>query len=145
MPPFPKVRDTLDTIVSYADLVVVSGTPAEALQREWDENAIARYPQIIAGQELGKKTEHLRAMAGDDRYAPDKRLMIGDAPGDRQAAEATGCLFYPVNPGHEEKSWERLNSEALERFFDGTFAGAYQAQLIAEFEALLPERPPWAC
>lgn len=145
VPPFPRVVDTLNRIVSNADLVVVSGTPAEALQREWDENAIAHYPQVIAGQELGKKTEHLRAMAGGDRYAPDKRLMIGDAPGDRKAAEATGCLFYPVNPGHEEQSWERLNSEALERFFGGSFAGAYQAQLIAEFEALLPERPPWAC
>ena len=143
VPPFPKVVDTLDAIVSHADLVVVSGTPAEALRREWDENAIARYPQIIAGQELGKKTEHLQAMAGGDRYAADKRLMIGDAPGDRKAAEATGCLFYPVNPGHEEESWERLNSEALGRFFDGSFAGAYQDQLIAEFEALLPERPPW--
>ena len=144
VPPFPKVVDTLDRIVSKADLVVVSGTPSEALQREWDENAIARYPQIIAGQELGKKTEHLEAMAGGDRYAADKRLMIGDAPGDRKAAEATGCLFYPVNPGNEEESWERLNSEALGRFFDGSFAGAYQDQLIAEFEALLPERPPWA-
>ncbi len=144
VPPFPRVQETLDKVVAKADLVVVSGTPGEALQREWDENEIAHYPQLIAGQELGKKTEHLRAMAGGDRYGPDRKLMIGDAPGDRKAAEATQCLFYPINPGHEEESWQRLCEEGLGRFFDGTFAGAYQAERVAEFEALLPEQPPWA-
>ena len=143
VPPFPKVRETLDKVVAAADLVVVSGTPGEALQREWDENEIAHYPQLIAGQELGKKTQHLGQMAGGYRYLPDRKLMIGDAPGDRNAAEATGCLFYPINPGHEEESWERLCGEALQRFLNGTYAGAYQAERIAEFEALLPEQPPW--
>ena len=144
VPPFPLVRQTLDKVVANADLAVVSGTPTEALQREWRENDLAHYPQLIAGQELGKKTEHLETMAGGDRYSPDRRLMIGDAPGDRRAAEATGCLFYPVCPGHEEESWERLFNEALDRFFAGTYAGTYQAERIKEFEALLPERPPWA-
>lgn len=144
VPPFPLVRETLDRVVAEADLAVVSGTPTEALRREWQENSLSHYPQLIAGQELGKKTEHLAAMAGRDRYAPDRRLMIGDAPGDRKAAEATGCLFYPVCPGHEEESWDRLCNEALDKFFDGSFAGAYQAERVREFEALLPDQPPWA-
>ena len=143
VPPFPKVRETLDKMVAKSDLIVVSGTPGEALNREWEENKIEHYPQLIAGQELGKKTEHLSALAGGDRYGADKRLMIGDAPGDRNAAEATGCLFYPINPGHEEASWERLHSEALDRFYEGSYAGEYQAARVAEFEALLPENPPW--
>ena len=143
VPPFPRVRETLDRVVAEADLAVVSGTPGEALRREWEENSLTHYPQLIAGQELGKKTEHLAAMAGQDRYPPDRRLMIGDAPGDRKAAEATGCLFYPVCPGHEEESWDRLCNEALEKFFTGSYAGAYQAERIREFEALLPEQPPW--
>ena len=29
------------------------------------------------------------------------------------------------------------------RFLDGTYAGEYEASLIAEFEKLLPETPPW--
>lgn len=144
VPPFPRVRETLDKVVAAADLAVVSGTPAEALRREWEENSLSHYPQLIAGQELGKKTEHLAAMAGRDRYAPERRLMIGDAPGDRKAAEATGCLFYPVCPGHEEESWDRLCNEALDKFFNGAYAGAYQAERIREFEALLPDQPPWA-
>ena len=144
VPPFPRVREALDRVVAEADLAVVSGTPGEALRREWEENSLTHYPQLIAGQELGKKTEHLAAMAGGDRYSPDRRLMIGDAPGDRKAAEATGCLFYPVCPGHEEESWDRLCNEALEKFFNGAYAGAYQAERIREFEALLPDQPPWA-
>ena len=70
-------------------------------------------------------------------------LVIGDAPGDLKAARASGCLFYPVNPGHEEDSWDRLHDEALGRFFAGTYAGDYQAARVAEFEKLLPEQPPW--
>ncbi len=143
VPPFPKAPATLDRITARADLVVVSGTPGEALNREWRENGIEHYPQLIAGQDLGKKTEHLSVLTGGGRYAPGKKLMIGDAPGDRKAAEASGCLFYPINPGREEESWERLCSEALDRFFAGTYAGAYQAVRVAEFEALLPEEPPW--
>ena len=143
VPPFPKVRECLDLIVEKADLAVVSGTPTEALVREWEENEMVDYPKIIAGQELGKKTEHLSVMSGGDRYAEGKRLMVGDAPGDRKAAEASGCLFYPVNPGYEEESWERLHGEALGRFFEGTYAGKYEAARIAEFEKLLPEQPPW--
>jgi len=143
VPPFPKVRECLDHITSKADLAVVSGTPTDALTREWEENAMLDYPQIIAGQELGKKTEHLDVMSGSGRYEDSKKLMIGDAPGDFKAARASGCLFYPINPGHEEDSWERLHGEALDRFFAGTYAGDYEAARIAEFDKLLPDSPPW--
>ncbi len=143
VPPFPLVRESLDRMVAKADLAVVSGTPTDALVREWEENKMLHWPKIIAGQELGKKTDHLREMTGNGRYEKDKKLMIGDAPGDQSAAKATGCLYYPINPSHEEESWQRLHDEALDRFFAGTYAGEYQAARIAEFEKLLPEQPPW--
>lgn len=143
VPPFPKVLECLDRITAAADLAVVSGTPGEALRREWDEHRIDHYPAIIAGQELGKKTEHLRVLTAGKGYANDRMLMIGDAPGDLKAARATGVMFYPVNPGHEEDSWKRLRDEALDRFFAGTYGGDYEAARIAEFEKLLPEMPPW--
>jgi phosphoglycolate phosphatase-like HAD superfamily hydrolase len=122
--------------------MVVSATPVEALTREWEEHDLAQYVGLIAGQELGSKKEHL-GMAAGGRYAPDHILMVGDAPGDRKAAEANGVLFYPINPGFEEQSWQRFHDEALPRFFNGTYAGEYMAERIAEFEALLPEHPPW--
>ena len=43
----------------------------------------------------------------------------------------TGVLYYPINPGHEAASWARFTAEALPRFLAGTYAGDYQAALIA--------------
>ena len=76
-------------------------------------------------------------------YDCDKVLMIGDAPGDYKAAKANGVLFYPILPGNEEHSWERLYSEGLDHFFAGTYAGEYEEKLFSEFDNCLPEKPSW--
>jgi phosphoglycolate phosphatase-like HAD superfamily hydrolase len=142
IPPFPFVHPTLERAAPQADIIVVSATPFEALAREWQEHDIARYTALIAGQELGTKADHLRHTAAG-HYAPDHMLMIGDAPGDFQAARANNALFYPVNPGDEACSWERLFHEGLDRFFTRRYQGDYEAALIADFERRLPETPPW--
>ncbi len=142
MPPFPYVRECLENIRHHADVIVVSGTPNEALQREWRQHDIAKYAEIIAGQEMGNKAQHLEyATAG--RYDKDHVLMIGDAPGDLRAAKANDALFYPINPDAEVESWKRFHDEALDRFISGRYAGDYEASLIAEFDLRLPELPPW--
>ena len=69
--------------------------------------------------------------------------MIGDANGDLKAAKSNGVLFFPINPGKEEESWEKLYKEGLDRFFSGTFKGSYEDELIREFETYLPEHPHW--
>ena len=140
--PFAGVRKSLEIIKDKADAMVVSQTPVEALEREWEENSIGGYVRIIAGQEYGTKTEHL-ALAAKGKYADDHILMVGDAPGDMKAARTNGVLFFPVNPGHEEASWERFHKEALGRFFEGTYAGAYEEALVEEFDKYLPEEPNW--
>jgi phosphoglycolate phosphatase-like HAD superfamily hydrolase len=142
IPPFPYVRESLAFLADKADMIVVSATPLEALSREWHEHDIARYVRVIAGQEMGKKALHLK-LAAATRYPPDRVLMIGDAPGDRRAAKANEALFYPINPGHEEESWQRFHEEAVHKFLAGEYAGSYEAALISEFEALLPDLPPW--
>jgi phosphoglycolate phosphatase-like HAD superfamily hydrolase len=142
VPPFPWVQESLAALADTADLIVVSATPVEALTREWHEHDIARYVRVIAGQEMGKKALHLE-LAAAGHYPADRILMVGDAPGDMMAARANGALFFPVNPGHEEASWRRFRDEAMHRFFEGTYAGDYESALIAEFQKLLPEMPPW--
>ena len=142
VPPFPYVRESLVEMQDRADVVVVSATPTEALNREWEEHEIDRYARVIAGQEMGTKKQHL-ALAARDKYPPDHILMIGDALGDLEAARSNGALFYPINPGQEDVSWERFYRESLKRFTAGTYAGAYEAGVIADFERLLPEIPPW--
>lgn len=140
--PFPYVKESLQKMTEKGDAIVVSQTPVEALVREWEENDMKKYVKVIAGQEYGTKIEHL-ALAAKGKYDDNKILMIGDAPGDYKAAEKNGVLFYPINPGHEEKSWERFYNEALDKFFDGTFEGEYQQKILAEFNNYLPELPPW--
>ncbi len=142
VPPFPLVRETLEKMTALADCMCISQTPADALKREWSEHGIDGFVKIIAGQEMGTKTEHIK-FAAAPKYAPEKILMIGDAPGDFKAAKGNKALFFPIVPGNEEASWERLFKEALDRFFAGTYAGAYEAGLVHEFDASLPEHPHW--
>ncbi len=142
LPPFPYVRQSLEKIISAADAIVVSQTPCEALTREWQEHGISGFVEIIAGQEMGKKSEHL-AYATDGRYEKSHVLMIGDAPGDMKAAKDNGVLFYPINPGDEIQSWKRFHDEAFDKFINGEYSGSYEEKLIAEFDKYLPEHPNW--
>jgi phosphoglycolate phosphatase-like HAD superfamily hydrolase len=136
------VRESLELLSDKADMIVVSATPLEALTREWKEHKIDQYVRVIAGQEMGKKQLHIN-LAANGKYEPDHVLMVGDAPGDMRAAKANGALFYPVNPGDEEASWQRFYEEAVHKFLAEEYAGDYEASIIEEFEAMLPEVPPW--
>ena len=140
VPPFPFVRQSMERLSARADILVVSATPHEALQREWEEHDLAKYTVAICGQEIGTKKESLGPAK---KYPANHTLMIGDAPGDHQAAVANHALFFPINPGVEEASWQRFYEEGIERFLSGRFAGEYQADLLAEFDRYLPDRPPW--
>ena len=142
VPPFPFVRESLQKLCPAADVLVVSATPQEALEREWREHKLDHLVNFIAGQEAGTKAEHIH-LATRGRYGQERILMIGDAPGDLQAARDNAALFFPIVPGQEEHSWKRLYEQGSERFFAGTFAGSYQQELLVQFEAALPARPPW--
>lgn len=140
--PYPFVRESLQKLSESADMIVCSATPNDALNKEWSEHGIAQYVAAICGQEAGSKKESLNTVK-EHGYAEDHMLMMGDAPGDMKAARAVNALFYPINPGHEEESWERFHGEACEKFLNGEYKGAYEDSLIAEFEKLLPDTPPW--
>lgn len=142
VPPFPMVRESLLRLQEVADVMVISQTPTPALEREWAEHDLARYVRLIAGQELGTKTDHLR-LAASGKYPSRHILMVGDAPGDFKAAKANNALFYPIVPGREEASWQRFHDEAIDLFLAGEFAGDYESRLLADFNASLPERPNW--
>jgi hypothetical protein len=89
---------------------------------------------------VGTKKQILQMSSG---YEAGKMLMIGDAPGDHQAAVANGALFFPINPGAEDGSWKLLYDEGIDRFLTGRFAGEFQDRILADFQARLPVNPPW--
>lgn len=140
--PVKGAGETIGKIAGIADTIVVSQTPLEALEREWDEHCLRRYVRLIAGQEHGTKSEHI-ALAAKGKYPDEKILLVGDAFGDMKAAKDNNVLFFPVIPGKEEQSWQRLSEESLGKFIDGTYGGAYEDSLIREFRLSLPETPPW--
>lgn len=139
----PGVLDILERAQNKADMIVVSQTPLVVLEREWHENGMTPLVRLLAGQEHGTKTEHIQFATEGKGYKSDKVLMVGDAPGDYLAASENQALFYPIIPGKEMASWEQFSHAGLERFFNGTFAGSYQQELLDAFDAALPENPPW--
>lgn len=141
VPPFPFVRETLERLSGVADVVVVSQTPVEALEREWAEHGIKKYVRLICGQEMGTKSQQIAATAR--HYSKEHVIVIGDAFGDLEAARENAVLFYPIIPGQEENSWEEFYRVGVERFLSGTYHGAYAQEKIARFERALPDRPPW--
>lgn len=142
IPPFPYAKKAIEVLSAKTDLMVVSQTPVEALEREWLENDLKKYVNVIAGQEHGTKAEHI-ALAAKGKYPDNKILMIGDALGDLNAAISNKVLFFPVIPGNEDKAWERFLNEGLDKYLNGTFSGKYEESLISEFKKSLPETPPW--
>jgi phosphoglycolate phosphatase-like HAD superfamily hydrolase len=142
IPPFLHAKSAIEKVSSFADLIIVSQTPLEALDREWEEHDLKKYVKVIAGQEHGTKTEHI-ALAAKGKYPDNKILMIGDAKGDLEAAKNNGILFYPVIPGKEDEAWARFINEGIEKFTKDIFAGSYENELLREFRKSLPETPPW--
>ena len=65
-----------------------------------------------------------------------KRLgCMVEADGGRfdAAAAENGVLYYPILVNHEAESWKQFTEEALSRFLEGSYAGAYQEEQRRRF------------
>lgn len=130
--PFENVKEGLEELSKKVDISVVSSANGEALNDEWSRNDLVKYLRALLGQEAGTK-QHCIAELKKKGYDADKILMVGDAPGDLQAAKNNGVRFYPILVNKEGFSWERLVGEAVPKLMNGEFDEAYQNQLISEF------------
>jgi len=143
VPPFPFVRESLRKLQAAADVVCVSATPLDALEREWRDNQLISCVATLAALEMGSKREQLETlMAG--RYPEGHALMVGDALGDLAAAHDTGALFYPIIAGDEEDCWRRFHDEIIDLFLSGRYSAEVEAVFVDRFRSSLPEQPPWA-
>lgn len=139
---FPGARKALATACQSADLVTISSANLGALQKEWHEQEVDIYMSLIAGQEMGTKAQQVAKVTAG-KYQADHCLLLGDSPSDLSSAREAGVLFYPIMPGKEVWSWENFKDEALPRFLNGEYSGAYQDSLIEQFSKILPTNPPW--
>ncbi len=134
--PFALVPDILKRAFVQSEIVVISSSSRETLEKDWGAAGLLDAVTRIEGQEQGSKATQLNRALENGRSA-DQALMIGDAIGDHEAAKAHGLLFYPIIPGAEIDCWQRFQDEALERFYGGTYAGSYAASLVSTFQAAL--------
>jgi len=139
----PGVKEAFAELSKFADIMIVSATPHEAIVREWGAQGLLEHITVVAGQEMGTKKVCIAKALADGDYEPDHVLMVGDAPGDYAAAKANGVLYYPIIPGKEVESWKRLKDEAARLFRDGGYKGGYMEGLLEEFDQVLLENPNW--
>lgn len=130
-PPFDGVREGLAAAKEFAALAVVSSANREAVLEEWQYWQLTTYVDEVLTQDMGSKAACIRRLM-EQGYTPRQVLMVGDAPGDLEAARKNGVHFFPILVGREAESWLRLRKEGLERFRNGTY-GEVEEENIREF------------
>lgn len=130
--PFAHVKEGLATAHAVADVVVVSSANRKAVLEEWGAHGLLENVDLVLAQDAGSKA-HCIAHMLEQGYAPQRVLMIGDAPGDKAAAEENGVWYYPILVRHEADSWQELCEKGLPIFLQGdynAYAQEKNAQLL---------------
>ena len=103
------------------------------------EHGLKPYAAAICGQERGPRNSSWRGSEIPSGARADDRRRAGRLPGRPGQRHA----LLPREPRRRRAELEAVLEEAIDRFLSGTFAGDYEADLLAEFHKYLPERPPW--
>lgn len=135
--PFDGAAAGLAAAHAAADVAVVSSANREAVEEEWARCGLLGSVDVLCCQDAGSKAACIAQLKAKG-YAPDHILMVGDAPGDKAAAEKNGVWFYPILVRHEAESWAELVSTALARLTSGAYA-PYGETLAEKFLVNLGE------
>ena len=128
--PFAGVKEALAAAHERADVIVVSSANPEAVRDEWQRFGLLEHVDLLCTQEMGSKAYCISRLKEKGYGAI---LMCGDAPGDEAAAVQNGVLYFPILVNHEAESWKQFTEEALSRFLEGSYAGAYQEEQRRRF------------
>jgi len=120
--PFDGVKEAIVKLADKADLAVVSSANLSAIEKEWSEGGILKYIGVVMSQNDGSKSACIAKLLEKEKYERTKVLMIGDAPGDLQAALENDVCFYPIVPGEEAESWRLLTHRVWDEFESGDFS-----------------------
>ena len=130
--PFEGAKDGLAAAHTFADVAVVSSANRDAVDEEWTTHGLLDHVDIVLAQDCGSKAHCISEMLKFG-YEPSKVLMVGDAPGDCDAADANNVYYYPILVNKEGESWAELRETALDKLRDGSYGGAYQEDKKKEF------------
>ena len=129
--PFPGVAEGLSIAHSFADIAVVSSANRDAVLEEWRQHHLLEHVDLVLAQDSGGKADCISSLLACG-YQPDHVLMVGDAPGDQNAAKKNGVFFFPILVRQEAESWKQFSSEGLSRFKEGSYS-SYGAEKETEF------------
>ena len=129
--PYNGAKEGLAAAHSFADVAMVSSANRDAVEEEWGKFGLLEHTDIVLAQDIGSKA-HCIAEMMKFGYDPNKVLMVGDAPGDSDAAEKNGVHYYPILVNHEKESWDEAIAVAFGKLQSGAYA-EYGAQKKQEF------------
>ena len=119
--PYDGAREGLAAAHEFADVSMVSSANRDAVEEEWGKFGLLEHTDIVLAQDIGSKAACIAAMLKFG-YDPAKVLMVGDAPGDCDAAEKNGVHYYPILVNHEKASWDEAISVAFAKLQFGDYA-----------------------
>ena len=131
--PYPGAGEGLAAAHQFADVAIVSSANRDAVEEEWGKFGLLQHTDIVLAQDIGSKAACIKEMLKFG-YEPHKVVMIGDAPGDSDAAEKNGVHYYPILVGHEKESWEEAISTAFVKLRSGDYTsyGAEKKQAFLQ-------------
>ena len=129
--PYDGAKEGLAAAHQFADVAMVSSANRDAVEEEWGKFGLLEHTDIVLAQDVGSKAACIKEMLKFG-YDVDRVIMIGDAPGDCDAAEKNGVHYYPILVNHEKDSWDEAIAVAFGKLQEGCYA-AYGAQKKQEF------------
>ncbi len=129
--PYEGAKEGLAAAHTFADVAMVSSANRDAVEEEWGKFSLLEHTDIVLAQDVGSKAACIAQMLNFG-YDPSKVVMIGDAPGDCDAAERNGVHYYPILVNHEKESWDEAIAVAFAKLTAGEYA-AYGAEKKQEF------------
>ena len=129
--PYDGAKEGLAAAHTFADVAMVSSANRDAVEEEWGKFGLLEHTDIVLAQDVGSKAACIREMMKFG-YDPSKVLMIGDAPGDCDAAEKNGVHYYPILVNHEKDSWDEAIAVAFSKLRYGDYT-EYGAEKKREF------------
>lgn len=129
--PFPGVAEGLAAAAEFADVAVVSSANRDAVEAEWAKHGLLQYVDVVLAQDCGSKAACIARMLSFG-YERSRVLMVGDAPGDQDAAARNGVFFYPILVRQEAESWRELTEQGFPRLFQGDYQ-SYEQEKKCQF------------
>ena len=129
--PYEGAKEGLAAAHQFADVAMVSSANRDAVEEEWGKFGLLEHTDIVLAQDVGSKAACIKEMLKFG-YDPNKVVMVGDAPGDCDAAEKNGVHYYPILVNHEKASWDEAIAVAFGKLQAGEYA-EYGAEMKQKF------------